>query len=215
MPFSVANLNLCLLDPGIHFQFCLFERYCSKHFTTMKTLSSLAVMLLLMVCTPGFATAQDAAKNPTVASLKAIHDITAEFVLATAEMMDEDMYAYRPTVSVRTAGQQLAHIANAQFGICSTAAGEDSPAEGNYEKIATTRDEIHAAVKASFEYCEKVYAKMTDKKAMEIKPFFGGERQQDMTVGAILSFNSTHTYEHYGNLTTYLRMNGMTPPSSQ
>lgn len=180
----------------------------------MKNLRHLLLTLVVFCLLPVTAQAQD---NPRalIESLKTIHDITADFVLATAEMMDEEMYAYRPTVHVRTAGQQLAHIANAQFGICSTAAGEESPAEGNYEEIATTREAIHAAVKASFDYCEKVYAEMTDEKAKEVKPFFGGERRTDMTVSAILSFNSTHTYEHYGNLATYLRMNGMVPPSSQ
>ena len=149
------------------------------------------------------------------ASLKAIHDITADFVLATAEMLDEDMYAYRPTVTVRTTGQILAHIANAQFAICSIAAGQENPAEGNYEEIATTRADILAAVQASFAYCEGVYATMTDAKGLEMKPFFSGPRRREMTVSSILSFNSTHTYEHYGNLTTYMRLNGMVPPSSQ
>lgn len=162
-----------------------------------------------------FAQDKTASESVAIASLIAIHDITADFVLATAEMLDEDMYAYRPTVQVRTSGQQLAHIANAQFGICSLAAGEKSPAEGNYEEIATTRETILAAVKASFEYCESVYEDMTDEKLKEIKPFFGDERRRDMTVSAILSFNSTHTYEHYGNLTTYMRLNGIVPPSSQ
>ena len=179
------------------------------------TLAAVSITLM-MTHLPANAQTQsdDTSSNTVVSSLKAIHDITADFVLATAEMLDEDMYAYRPTVQVRTTGQLLAHIANAQFGICSTAAGETSPAEGNYEEIATTRDEILAAVKASFEYCESVYANMTDEKAMEMKPFFRGERRREMTVSAILSFNSTHTYEHYGNLTTYMRLNGIVPPSS-
>ncbi|MEM8488529.1 MAG: DinB family protein [Bacteroidota bacterium] len=180
----------------------------------MKTLRYLSLLLFMMCMLPAVAQAQD---NPRalIESLKKIHDITADFVLATAEMMDEDMYAYRPTVQVYTAGELLAHIANAQFGICSLAAGEENPAEGNYVEIATTRNAIHTAVKESFVYCEKVYAEMTDKKGEEIKEFFGGERRTDMTVSAILSFNSTHTYEHYGSLATYLRMNGMVPPSSQ
>ena len=174
-------------------------------------------LMVLLVCLSTEAKAQhgDGSSEIVVASLKAIHDITADFVLETAEMLDEDMYSYRPTVHVRTTGQQLAHIANAQFSICSTAAGEESPAEGNYEEIATTRTDILAAVKASFAYCESVYAAMTDEKALEVKPFFSGERRRDMTVSAILSFNSTHTYEHYGNLTTYMRLNGIVPPSSQ
>ncbi len=182
------------------------------HFTIMKAIYTLLLTSILLGSLPGISSAQD---NAELASLKAIHDITADFVLATAEKLDEAMYAYRPTVQVRTAGQLLAHIANAQFGICSTAAGEDSPAEGNYEEIATTRDDILAAVKASFAYCDGVYAAMTEAKAKELKPFFGGDRRREMTVSSILSFNSTHTYEHYGNLTTYMRLNGIVPPSSE
>lgn len=183
----------------------------------MRVLYSLflAVFIGFPLTNTAFSQDKNASESIAIASLKAIHDITADFVLATAEMLDEDMYAYRPTVQVRTAGQQLAHIANAQFGICSTAAGEKSPAEGNYEEIATTRKAILAAVKASFAYCESVYARMTDEKLKEVKPFFGDERRRDMTVASILSFNSTHTYEHYGNLTTYMRLNGIVPPSSQ
>ena len=134
--------------------------------------------------------------------------------METAEMMDDDMYAYRPSVNVKSAGQILAHLANSQFGVCSIASGEKNPAKGNYEEIATTRDEIKAALTESFDYCQKVYAAMTDEKGMEIKPFFGEDRRQDMTVHAILSFNSTHNYEHYGNLVTYMRINGLVPPSS-
>ena len=31
----------------------------------------------------------------------------------------------------------------------------------------------------------------------------------------LLSFNAAHEDEHYGNLVTYFRLKGMTPPSSQ
>ena len=36
-----------------------------------------------------------------------------------------------------------------------------------------------------------------------------------MARSAVLAFNSGHTYEHYGNLVTYMRLNGITPPTSQ
>ena len=34
--------------------------------------------------------------------------------MATAEMLDEDLYAFRPTEEVRSMGELLTHIANAQ-----------------------------------------------------------------------------------------------------
>jgi hypothetical protein len=29
-----------------------------------------------------------------------------------------------------------------------------------------------------------------------------------------MAFNNAHDYEHYGNVVTYMRINGMVPPSS-
>jgi hypothetical protein len=52
---------------------------------------------------------------------------------------------------------------------------------------------------------------MSDAKGAETVPFLGG---QDFARSAILAFNSTHSYEHYGNLVTYMRLNGITPPTS-
>ena len=51
---------------------------------------------------------------------------------------------------------------------------------------------------------------MTDEQAAMTVSFFG----DDMAVGGVLAFNSMHNYEHYGNLVTYMRINGIVPPSS-
>ena len=177
----------------------------------MKTLRFFLVALVIGLMLPPLVLAQD---NPNMHSFEVNHDITEDLLLASIDLMDEDMLAYRPTVSVRTSAQIFGHIINAQYGICSTASGGESPAEGNYEEIATTKDEIQKALQASFEYCRGVYASMTDEESLETMMFFGGDRRQEMTKAGILSFNSVHNYEHYGQLTVYMRMNGMTPPSS-
>ena len=40
---------------------------------------------------------------------------------------------------------------------------------------------------------------------------FGRER----TKLYLLTMNAIHDWEHYGNIVTYMRLKGMTPPSSQ
>jgi uncharacterized damage-inducible protein DinB len=107
-------------------------------------------------------------------------------------------------------GELLGHIANAQFLFCSAAAGEDSPNSENFEETASTKAQLNAALEAAFAYCTGVYEAMTDAKGAEMANFFGNE----MARSAILAFNSAHNYEHYGNLVTYMRLNGITPPSS-
>ena len=166
------------------------------------------LVALMLMC--GLAVAQDADKNVTM-SLKGLHSVTVNNIMQTAQMLDEDLYAYQPTDEVRTMGQLLAHIANAQFFFCSTAAGEENPNEVNYEETATTKEAIIEGLETAFAYCEGVYDAMTDEAGAEMRDFFGG---QQMAASAILAFNSAHNYEHYGNLVTYMRMNGMVPPSS-
>ncbi len=177
----------------------------------MKTTRVVAFTFALLVMLPIAAHAQDdGPSNPMMASFKGLHDITETNIMKTAEMLSDELYAYQPTDDVRTAGEILAHVANAQLLFCSAAAGKDSPAEGNYEETGTTKADIIAALKTGFAYCQEVYAKMSDADAAQMRQFFGNE----MAASAILAFNSAHNYEHYGNLVTYMRINGITPPSS-
>lgn len=169
-----------------------------------STLLALATILAV----PLAAAAQNG--GPVVNSIKGVHDITRTNIMATAEMLEEGLYAYRPTEAVRSMGELLAHIANAQFAFCAGAAGEQSPSRENFEETRTTKAAIIEALEAGFGYCEEVYGKMTDATGSEMVTFFG----QEMARAGVLSFNAAHNYEHYGNLVTYMRMNGITPPSS-
>jgi uncharacterized damage-inducible protein DinB len=53
---------------------------------------------------------------------------------------------------------------------------------------------------------------MTDAKAAEMIPAFG---EFKVTRLGMLDFNVSHTMEHYGNLVTYMRIQGVVPPSSE
>lgn len=172
--------------------------------------------LLLLCLVSGAALAQDEmlaedVAEPVMRSLQGLHQMTSANIVRTAEMLDDAMYAYQPTEDVRTAGQMLAHIANAQYLFCSTAAGTASPNEVNIEETATTKAEIVPALKDAFAYCDGVYASMTDAQGAEARSMFGN----DMAASGVLAFNTAHNYEHYGNLVTYMRLNGIVPPSSQ
>ena len=167
----------------------------------------LASALALSLSCPLALSAQD---GPVVQSLKGLNDITTTNIKATAEMLDEDLFSFRPTEEVRSVGQILAHIAFAQYAFCSAAAGQDNPNSENFEESATTKAQINAALEAGFAYCTEVYAGMTDAEGGDMVEFFGNP----MAKFGVLAFNSAHNYEHYGNLVTYMRLNGITPPSS-
>jgi uncharacterized damage-inducible protein DinB len=131
-------------------------------------------------------------------------------ILKSTDKMPEDKYAFRPTDAVRTYGQVLAHVADGQYEFCGAAAGNHD--EKGIEHTAKTKAEIVAALKAAFAYCDAIYTGMTDAKAMEMIPAFGGTK---ITRISMLDFNVAHTMEHYGNLVTYMRIQGIVPPSSE
>ena len=169
-----------------------------------------AALFGLGIC--GCTAAEPANQTSTavVQSLRNLHNTTQQNITATAEMLSEEIYAFQPTEEVRTAGQILAHVANAQYLFCSAAAGEENPNAENFEETRTTKDQIVAALGQAFAYCEGVYDNTTDASSTHAATFFGNAN----TVAGILAFNSAHNYEHYGNLVTYMRINGIVPPSS-
>ncbi|HIF07941.1 MAG TPA: DinB family protein [Gemmatimonadetes bacterium] len=150
------------------------------------------------------------AQNPVVQSLKGVFDVTKTNIMATAEMLNDEMYTFRPTDEVRSAGEILAHIADWQFIFCSSAAGEANPRTEDFEDTRTNKAGIIGALELGFAYCERVYAGTNDAKVMSETVLFGSPN----TVAGALTFNSAHNYEHYGNLVTYMRLNGIVPPSS-
>lgn len=68
-----------------------------------------------------------------------------------------------------------------------------------------------AALKDAVDYCKTAYAGMTDAKGSEMAKFMN----MDMARLAILSVNTAHDYEHYGNMVTYMRLKGIVPPTSE
>jgi uncharacterized damage-inducible protein DinB len=94
--------------------------------------------------------------------------------------------------------------------ICATAMGEKPPAENAVEQSAKSKADLIAALQASNDYCAKAYG-MTDAAAQAPAEIFG----MKMTRFGVLVLNTAHTAEHYGNVVTYLRINGIVPPSSR
>ncbi|MGE0460259.1 MAG: DinB family protein [Vicinamibacterales bacterium] len=166
------------------------------------------VVVAALLFVPSVAAAQ-APANPMQASIKSVFDMLKGNLSKTAEKVPEDVWSFKPTPEVRSFGQLIGHIADSQFGMCATAAGE-KPAQSGIEKSMSTKADLTRALNDSIAYCDKVIAGMDDKRGMEVTKFFTGPS----TRLGILSFNTAHSYEHYGNLVTYMRLKGIVPPSS-
>ena len=135
--------------------------------------------------------------------------ITA-YITRAAEEASDSLYAFRPTPDVRSFGQLIGHVAGAQYMICGAALGDPPREEDAIERTTTAKAELVAALKASTEYCAKAYAQ-GDKALARKTKLFGQEQSRLQAI----TLNTTHNAEHYGNLVTYLRINGIVPPSSR
>lgn len=164
-------------------------------------------LLLFLVVPAAVAMAQD---NPLSAFNKRAYGQITAWVLASAEKMPEENYGFKPTDSIRSFGQLVGHVGDAQYIFCSIALG-DKDARPSIEKTKTSKAELIAALKESFAYCGKAYDSATDAGGMQLVKLFNSEIPKT----SVLSVNITHSAEHYGNIVTYLRLKNIVPPSSE
>ncbi len=153
---------------------------------------------------------QQPGANPIVASEKGLYLFMAGNVVHAAEKMPESNYDFKATPEVRSFGQLVGHVADANYMFCSQALGVDNPVKG-IEKSKTSKADLVAALKGAVDYCSKAFDGMTEAKASEMTKF----GRFDLARLSLLSLNTAHTDEHYGNMVTYMRLKGIVPPTSE
>jgi uncharacterized damage-inducible protein DinB len=152
--------------------------------------------LFAAVLTPLLATV-GTAQQPTdarAALKKGFADVSG-WVTKAADLVPADKYVYRPAPTVRTFGQLVAHLVDSYAYYCAQASGKDAQWADPAEKGAVTKDALSAKLEQATDACQAAYASST------------------AAFGPLME-NVGHTNLHYGNMITYLRMLGLTPPSS-
>jgi len=148
--------------------------------------------------------------DPLSADVRNDYRSVRDYFIRAAEKMPEAAYGFRPSPDVRSFGQQIAHVADDQYNLCAPALGETRKAAyTDIENTLSRKADLVPALKKAFAYCDVAYDALTDASGAEMA--LGRKR----TRFAMLNWNLWHTWEHYGNVVVYLRMNGLIPPSSE
>ena len=146
--------------------------------------------------------------------------VEREFV-PLVEAMPADKINFAPTdgefKGVRTFAQQAKHVAAVLYIVSASVLqqpvppeagkGEDGPAN------VTTKDQIVAYVKGAFAYGHKAMASLTDANSVDmIQSAFGKNKVSRLSMASSASW---HSFDHYGQMVVYARMNGIIPPASR
>ena len=139
--------------------------------------------------------------------------------MGAAKAMPADKYDFAPKTSmiagskydgVRTFAAQITHVIEANYSFYSRVGGLKPDLDMKAIEGMTKKDEIVAALAASFAFAHKAIATITAANAfVTIK---GADGMNTRT--SLATFGVAHGYDHYGQLVEYLRMNGIIPPAS-
>jgi uncharacterized damage-inducible protein DinB len=144
------------------------------------------------------------APNPLTATISIFRSNMQDKIMKSADAMPESKYSYRPAKDVRSFAEILNHVADISYILCSNVKGEATPATATAKGSKT---EIVAYLKGAFAYCDGVYSGFTDAHLNDPADFFGAKTNKMF----ILTQVGNHDALHYGNLVTYMRLNGFEP----
>ena len=172
--------------------------------------------LLLALCSLPILAAGPIAKSLDEDLSGIEHDI-----VPLAEAMSPAQYNFAPSQGefkgVRTFGLQARHVASVLYAVSAAVLGEKNPINmGTSENGADSlksKDEIVKYLKDAFAYAHKAIGSLTEKNLTDmVSTPFGSEKAPRIKMATIAVW---HSFDHYGQMVVYARMNGVVPPASR
>jgi uncharacterized damage-inducible protein DinB len=134
----------------------------------------------------------------------------AKNLIASAELMPADKYAFKPTPAQMSFGDIVVHLAGGNDYLCGGIGGMKAPTR---TKVAATdsKEVLVARLRETFQFCDQALAKLDDSKLAEEIDFFG----RKMTRAAVMTLTTGDFADHYSQAAIYLRLNGLLPPTAK
>ena len=181
--------------------------------TLLRVFSSLAFCSVAL-------TAADAPSAAKVFETQ-LSNMEREFV-PLVEAMPADKFGFAPTSGafqgVRTFAAQSKHVAFVLYQVSAALLGEKNPSGGGKDENGPadlqSKGEVVKYVKDAFAYAHKAVATITNDNVMQetADPFNEKSKRTRMDSAGILIW---HSFDHYGQMVEYARMNGVIPPASR
>jgi DinB superfamily len=174
----------------------VMKNRCSiKHMELLKTRF---ILCLFLACS-----AMQAQNNLTSTAMQRYFTGVRRNLETAAELMPADKYGFRLTEGQMTFADWLDHSVERNYADCATLKGEPVPEAGKGPITISSKAPVTQALKDSLAYCAKALESVDDQK---------------VTSTPQMSYAFLHVIVHnneiYGNLSGYLRANGIVPPST-
>jgi len=140
-------------------------------------------------------------------------------LVGLAEAMPADAYEFRPaggeSAGVRSFGEQVKHAATLIYLTAAIVLEEKSPyAPGsgdNGPESIQGKDQIVDYLKHSMAYARRAMTTLTEQNHLDpLNTYFGPRPRAEVAAGLVY-----HSYNHYGQMVVYGRLQGVVPPGSQ
>jgi hypothetical protein len=129
----------------------------------------------------------------------------------SADKMPAADYSYKPEPDIRTFARVINHVTEAQSRSCGALNHTAPESLPKVPDDTADKATIVAALNASFAECDKAFATLTDTNLLDMIDLGRGKRSRIGLAWGV----SQHDTEQYATLALYLRLKGITPPSSE
>ena len=152
-----------------------------------------------------------AQENPVIAAARKQIGERGKHLIEAAQEMPAEKYSFKATEGQMTFGHLVLHTARANSFLCSALAGAEPPAWLKETKDTDPKDKLVPLLEQSVNYCVESIGKVDPASfGKELKFPFGS-----MTVAEVLTELNADFADHYSLAATYLRLNGLQPPTAK
>lgn len=215
LPPAVAERDACRMEARRKLKRARQTRLIAL--TCVRTVALSALALLFPGGSAGQAPpAFTPSDNPVSDAVRILLARESKNLIASAELMPAEKYAFHPTPAQMTFGQLIAHIVQTNVFICSGIGSTPPPmTPAELKKLSGTepKDALVAAITQSFDYCGQSLGTVRDSTLGEEISMFGRKAGQSRATAMITI--ATDWTDHYSTAASYLRLNGILPPTAQ
>ena len=171
----------------------------------MRRRSLLAVLALLPTALAAQAAAPAHPPNAAVLEFEKFADIYGSRLVAAFDSIPAAKYDYRPTPVQLTVGYIAQHLENANYTLCGSFGRMTHPRTAKDDlpdtvKARWPKDTLVARLRASVRFCDDALDRVPAVNSADV-------------AGTLLGFE-TDLAEHYSQISSYMRLLGLVPPSA-